>query len=150
MYNRKFLLIIILILLLIPACSKDSNQITESNNNINSNDIIGTWLLKEIKYPSGENEITVLPENEGISMTIKFFESKTGQMITSERGSTDIDDFTWNILGSVIEIIYNNGGWESLRCRLIKGSLQIEYGFETAEDQMVLASYVFDKQTQIQ
>ena len=68
-------------------------------------------------------------------------------MITSERGSTDIDDFTWNILGLVIEIIYDNGGGELLRCRLIKGSLLIEYGFETTDDQMVLASYVFEKET---
>jgi hypothetical protein len=148
MFSKGFLLnIIIFIFLVFTSCTKESDQITESQNVINNNDIIGTWLLKEIKYPSGENEITVLPENTGISMTIKFFETKTGQMITIEKGSTHIDDFTWNILGGVIEVIDDDGDWEPLRCKLIKGNLQIEYGFKTSEDQIVLASYVFKKET---
>ena len=149
MFGKKFLLnIITFIFLIIVACSDESDQITKSQDSISNEDIIGTWQLREIKYPSGENEITVLPENEGISMTLKFFDTKTGQMITIENGSTDIDNFTWNILGTVVEIIYNNGNWEPLRCRLIKGDLQIEYGFETNEDNMVLASYIFDKEIQ--
>ena len=149
MFGKKFLLnIITFIFLVIVACSDESDQITKSQDSISNEDIIGTWQLREIKYPSGENEITVLPENEGISMTLKFFDTKTGQMITIENGSTDIDNFTWNILGTVVEIIYDNGDWEPLRCRLIKGDLQIEYGFETNEDNMVLASYIFDKEIQ--
>ena len=149
MFGKKFLLnIITFIFLIIVACSDESDQITKSQDSISNEDIIGTWRLREIKYPSGENEITVLPENEGISMTLKFFDTKTGQMITIENGSTDIDNFTWNILGTVVEIIYDNGDWEPLRCRLIKGDLQIEYGFETNEDNMVLASYIFDKEIQ--
>ncbi|MEJ2494729.1 MAG: lipocalin family protein [Ignavibacteriaceae bacterium] len=149
MFGKKFLLnIITFIFLIIVACSDESDQITKSQDSISNEDIIGTWQLREIKYPSGENEITVLPENEGISMTLKFFDTKTGQMITIENGSTDIDNFTWNILGTVVEIIYDNGDWEPLRCRLIKGDLQIEYGFETNEDNMVLASYIFDKEIQ--
>ena len=149
MFGKKFLLnIITFIFLIIVACSDESDQITKSQDSISNEDIIGTWQLREIKYPSGENEITVLPENEGISMTLKFFDTKTGQMITIENGSTDIDNFTWNILGTVVEIIYDNGNWEPLRCRLIKGDLQIEYGFETNEDNMVLASYIFDKEIQ--
>jgi hypothetical protein len=149
MFGKKFLLnIITFIFLIIVACSDESDQITKSQDSISNEDIIGTWQLREIKYPSGENEITVLPENEGISMTLKFFDTKTGQMITIENGSTDIDNFTWNILGTVVEIIYDNGDWEPLRCRLIKGDLQIEYGFEPNEDNMVLASYIFDKEIQ--
>ncbi|MEJ2506352.1 MAG: lipocalin family protein [Ignavibacteriaceae bacterium] len=149
MFGKKFLLnIITFIFLIIVACSDESDQITKSQDSISNEDIIGTWQLREIKYPSGENEITVLPENEGISMTLKFFDTKTGQMITIENGSTDIDNFTWNILGTVVEIIYDNGDWEPLRCRLIKGDLQIEYGFETNENNMVLASYIFDKEIQ--
>ena len=149
MFGKKFLLnIITFIFLIIVACSDESDQITKSQDSISNEDIIGTWQLREIKYPSGENEITVLPENEGISMTLKFFDTKTGQMITIENGSTDIDNFRWNILGTVVEIIYDNGNWEPLRCRLIKGDLQIEYGFETNEDNMVLASYIFDKEIQ--
>lgn len=146
MLGKKLLLnIIAFILLIFTACSNEGNQITESQNNINNDDIIGTWLLKEIKYPTGENEITVLPENTGLSMTLKFFDTKTGQMIKMERGSTDIDDFSWNILGSVVEIIDDDGDWESLRCKFANSKLCIEYGFETEEDRMVLASYVFEK-----
>ncbi|MCG6960464.1 hypothetical protein LJE82_11295, partial [bacterium BMS3Abin03] len=79
MFGKKFLLnIITFIFLVIVACSDESDQITKSQDSISTEDIIGTWQLREIKYPSGENEITVLPENEGISMTLKFFDTKTG------------------------------------------------------------------------
>jgi hypothetical protein len=79
-------------------------------------------------------------------MTIKFFDNKTGQLIKFENGSTDIDVFIWNNLGTVLEIIYENGHEELLRCELIESNLHIEYGFETNEGNTVLASYVFEKE----
>ena len=133
--------------LLLNACSEESNQITAPQNNVNNNEIIGTWVLTEIQYHSGGNTITVLPGNIGISMTLKFFDNKTGQLIQIENGSTDIDVFIWNNLGPDVEIIYENGQGEMLRCELIESNLHIEYGFETNEGNIVLASYVFEKET---
>ena len=133
--------------LLLIACSEESDQIIVPQNNINNDEIIGTWLLTEIQYPSSGNTITVLPENNGISMTLKFFDTKTGQMIKFEKGSTNIDVFIWNNLGPVVEIIDEDGDWETLRCELIESNLHIEYGFETNEGNIVLASYVFEKET---
>ena len=133
--------------LLLIACSEESDQITTPQNNVNNDEIMGIWLLTEIQYPSGGNTITVLPENIGISMTLKFFDNKTGQLIKFENGSTDIDVFIWNNLGTVVEIIYENGHEELLRCELIESNLHIEYGFETNEGNIVLASYVFEKET---
>ena len=132
--------------LLLNACSEESNQITAPQNNVNNDEIIGTWVLTEIQYPSGGNTITVLPGNIGISMTLKFFDNKTGQLIQIENGSTDIDVFIWNNLGPDVEIIYENGQGEMLRCELIESKLHIEYGFETNEGNTVLASYVFEKE----
>ena len=148
MHWKKLVLVMaILTFLLLIACSEESNQITAPQNNINNDEIIGTWLLTEIQYPSGGNTITVLPENIGISMTLKFFDTKTGQMIKIENGSTNIDVFIWNNLGSVVEIIDDDGDWEMLRCEFIESNLHIEYGFETNEGNIVLASYVFEKET---
>ena len=132
--------------LLLIACSEESDQITTPQNNVNNDEIMGIWLLTEIQYPSGGNTITVLPENIGISMTLKFFDNKTGQLIKFENGSTDIDVFIWNNLGTVVEIIYENGHEELLRCELIESNLHIEYGFETNEGNTVLASFVFEKE----
>ena len=132
--------------LLLIACSEESDQITTPQNNVNNDEIMGIWLLTEIQYPSGGNTITVLPENIGISMTLKFFDNKTGQLIKFENGSTDIDVFIWNNLGTVVEIIYENGHEELLRCELIESNLHIEYGFETNEGNIVLASFVFEKE----
>ncbi len=147
MYRRKSVLIIAsLTFLLLNACSEESNQITAPQNNVNNDEIIGTWVLTEIQYPSGGNTITVLPGDIGISMTLKFFDNKTGQLIQIENGSTDIDVFIWNNLGSDVEIIYENGQGEMLRCELIESKLHIEYGFETNEGNTVLASYVFEKE----
>jgi hypothetical protein len=147
MYWEKSVLVIAsLTFLLLIACSEESDQITTPQNNVNNNEIIGTWILTEIQYPSGGNTITVLPGNIGISMTIKFFDNKTGQLIQFENGSTDIDVFIWNNLGSDVEIIYENGHGEMLRCELIESNLHIEYGFETNEGNTVLASYVFEKE----
>ncbi len=147
MYWEKSVLVIAsLTFLLLIACSEESDQITTPQNNVNNNEIIGIWILTEIQYPSGGNTITVLPENIGISMTIKFFDNKTGQLIQFENGSTDIDAFIWNNLGPDVEIIYENGHEEMLRCELIESNLHIEYGFETNEGNTVLASYVFEKE----
>ena len=147
MYRQKLVLAMaIFTFLLLIACSEESDQITTPQNNINNDEIIGTWLLTEIQYPSGENTITVLPENIGISMTLKFFDNKSGQLIKFENGSTDMDAFIWNNLGTVVEIIYENGHEEMLRCVLIESNLHIEYGFETNEGNTVLASYVFEKE----
>ena len=148
MYRRKSVLVIAsLTFLLLNACSEESNQITAPQNNVNNDEIIGTWVLTEIQYPSGGNTITVLPGNIGISITLKFFDNKTGQLIQIENGSTDIDVFIWNNLGPDVEIIYENGQGEMLRCELIESNLHIEYGFETNEGNTVLASYVFEKET---
>ena len=148
MYWEKSVLVIAsLTFLLLIACSEESDQITTPQNNVNNNEIIGTWILTEIQYPSGGNTITVLPENIGISMTLKFFDNKMGQLIQFENGSTDIDAFIWNNLGTVVEIIYENGHEEMLRCELIESNLHIEYGFETNEGNTVIASYVFEKET---
>lgn len=147
MYREKSVLIIAsLTFLLLIACSEKSDQITTPQNNVSNDDIIGTWVLTEIQYPSGGNTITVLPENIGISMTLKFFDNKTGQLIQFENGSTNIDAFIWNNLGSDVEIIYENGQGEMLRCELIESNLHIEYGFETNEGNIVLASFVFEKE----
>ena len=147
MYRRKSVLVIAsLTFLLLNACSEESNQITAPQNNVNNDEIIGTWVLTEIQYPSGGNTITVLPGNIGISMTLKFFDNKTGQLIKFENGSTNIDAFIWNNLGPDVEIIYENGQGEMLRCELIESNLHIEYGFETNEGNTVLASYVFEKE----
>lgn len=147
MYFEKIIPVItILIFLLLIACSKESDQISAPQNNINNDEIIGTWLLTEIQYPSGGNTITVLPENNGISMILKFFDNKTGQMTKFENGSTIIDVFIWNMLGSIVEIVDEDGDWEPLRCELIKRNLHIGYGFETNEGNIVLASYIFQKQ----
>ncbi len=148
MHWKKLVLVMaILTFLLLIACSEESDQITTPQNNVNNDEIIGTWLLTEIQYPSGGNTITVLPENIGISMTLKFFDTKTGQMIKIENGSTNIDVFIWNNLGPVVEIIDDDGDWEMLRCEFIESNLHIEYGFETNEGNIVLASYVFEKET---
>jgi hypothetical protein len=148
MYWKKLVLVMTnLTFLLHIACSEESDQITTPQNNVNNNEIIGTWILTEIQYQSGGNTITVLPENIGISMILKFFDTKTGQMIKIENGSTNIDVFIWNNLGQVIEIIDEDGDWEMLRCALIESNLHIEYGFETNEGNVVLASYVFEKET---
>jgi hypothetical protein len=147
MYRQKLVLVMaIFTFLLLIACSEESNQITAPQNNVNNDEIIGTWLLAEIQYPSGGNTITVLPENIGISMTLKFFDNKSGQLIKFENGSTDMDAFIWNNLGTVVEIIYENGHEEMLRCELIESNLHIEYGFETNEGNTVLASFVFEKE----
>ncbi len=147
MYWKKSVLVMaIFTFLLLIACSEESDQITAPQNNVNNDEIIGTWLLTEIRYPSGENTITVLPGNIGLSMTLKFFNNKTGQLIQFENGSTDIDVFIWNNLGTVVEIIYENGHEEMLRCELIESNLHIEYGFETNEGNTVLASFVFEKE----
>ena len=147
MYIKKIVPVItILIFLLLIACSKESDQISAPQNNINNDEIIGTWLLTEIQYPSGGNTITVLPENNGISMTLKFFDTKTGQMTKFENGSTIIDVFIWNMLGSIVEIVDEDGDWEPLRCELIESNLHIGYGFETNEGNIVLASYIFQKE----
>jgi hypothetical protein len=79
-------------------------------------------------------------------MTLKFFDNKTGQLMQFENGSTNIDAFIWNNLGPDVEIIYENGQGEMLRCELIESNLHIEYGFETNEGNTVLASYVFEKE----
>ncbi len=147
MYRQKSVLFMAtLTFLLLNACSEESNQITAPPNNVNNDEIIGTWVLTEIQYPSGGNTITVLPGNIGISMTLKFFDNKTGQLIQIENGSTDIDVFIWNNLGSDVEIVYENGHGEMLRCEFIESNLHIEYGFETNEGNTVLASYVFEKE----
>ena len=147
MYLEKSVLIMAsLTFLLLIACSKESDQLTTPQNNVSNDDIIGTWVLTEIQYPSGGNTITVLPENIGISITLKFFDNKTGQLIEFENGSTDIDVFIWNNFGTAIEIIYENGHGEMLRCELIESNLHIEYGFETNEGNIVLASFVFEKE----
>ena len=147
MYLEKSVLIMTsLTFLLLIACSKESDQLTTPQNNVSNDDIIGTWVLTEIQYPSGGNTITVLPENIGISITLKFFDNKTGQLIEFENGSTDIDVFIWNNFGTAIEIIYENGHGEMLRCELIESNLHIEYGFETNEGNIVLASFVFEKE----
>jgi len=147
MYRQKLVLAMaIFTFLLLIACSEESDQITTPQNNVNNDEIMGIWLLTEIQYPSGGNTITVLPENIGISMTLKFFDNKTGQLIKFENGSTDIDVFIWNNLGTVVEIIYENGHEELLRCELIESNLHIEYGFETNEGNIVLASFVFEKE----
>ena len=101
--------ITIIFFLSLTACSEEGYQITAPQNNINNDEIIGIWSLTEIQYPSSGNTITVLPENIGISMTIKFFDTKTGQMTKFENGSTSIDVFIWNILRSVVEIIDEDG-----------------------------------------
>ncbi len=120
MYRQKLVLVMaIFTFLLLIACAEESNQITTPQNNVNNDEIMGTWFLTEIQYPSEGNTITVLPENIGISMTIKFFDNKTGQLIQFENGSTDIDVFIWNNLGTVLEIFYENGHEELLRCALI-------------------------------
>ena len=147
MYRQKLVLAMaIFTFLLLIACSEESDQITTPQNNINNDEIMGIWLLTEIQYPTGGNTITVLPENIVISMTLKFFDNKTGQLIKFENGSTDIDVFIWNNLGSDVEIIYENGHGEMLRCALIESNLHIEYGFETNEGNIVLASFVFEKE----
>ena len=147
MYRQKLVLAMaIFTFLLLIACSEESDQITTPQNNINNDEIMGIWLLTEIQYPTGGNTITVLPENIGISMTLKFFDNKTGQLIKFENGSTDIDVFIWNNFGTVVEIIYENGHEELLRCELIESNLHIEYGFETNEGNIVLASFVFEKE----
>jgi hypothetical protein len=147
MYRQKLVLAMAtLTFLLLIACSEESDQITTSPNNVNNDDIIGTWLLAEIQYPSGGNTITVLPENIGISMTLKFFDNKTGQLIQFENGSSDIDVFIWNNLGPDVEIVYENGHGEMLRCEFIESNLHIEYGFETNDGSTVLASFVFEKE----
>ena len=147
MYRQKLVLVMtIFTFLLLIACSEKSNQITAPQNNVNNDEIMGTWLLTEIQYPSEGNTITVLPENIGISMTLKFFDNKSGQLIKFENGSTDMDAFIWNNLGTVVEIIYENGHEEMLRCELIESNLHIEYGFETNEGNTVLASFVFEKE----
>ena len=147
MYRQKLVLVMtIFTFLLLIACSEESDQITTPQNNINNDEIMGIWLLTEIQYPTGGNTITVLPENIGISMTLKFFDNKTGQLIKFENGSTDIDVFIWNNLGTVVEIIYENGHEELLRCELIESNLLIEYGFETNEGNIVLALFVFEKE----
>ena len=138
--------ITILSFLSLTSCSEEGNQITTPQNNINNDEIIGTWLLAKIQYPSGGNTITVLPENNGLSMTLKFFDTKTGQIIKFENGATNNEVFIWNILGSVVEIIDKDGDWEPLRCELIESNLHIEYGFETNEGNIVLASYIFQKE----
>jgi len=147
MYRQKLVLAMaIFTFFLLIACSEESNQITAPQNNVNNDEIMGTWLLTEIQYPSEGNTITVLPENIGISMTLKFFDNKSGQLIKFENGSTDMDAFIWNNLGTVVEIIYENGHEEMLRCELIESNLHIEYGFETNEGNIVLASFVFEKE----
>ena len=148
MYRQKLVLAMaIFTFLLLIACSEESDQFTTPQNNVNNDEIIGTWVLTEIQYPSGGNTITVLPENIGISMTLKFFDNKTGQLIKFENGSTNIDAFIWDNLGPDVEIIYENGQGEMLRCELIESNLHIEYGFETNEGNTVLASYVIEKET---
>jgi hypothetical protein len=147
MYRQKLVLAMaIFTFLLLIACSEESDQITTPQNNVSNDDIIGTWVLTEIQYPSGGNTITVLPGNIGISMTLKFFDNKTGQLIQFENGSTDIDAFIWNNFGTAIDIIYENGHEETLRCEFIESNLHIEYGFETNEGNIVLASFVFEKE----
>ena len=142
-WNKIFTAIAILTFLLHAACSEESNQIATPLNNDN---LIGTWLLTEIKYPSNGNIIIVLPGDIGLSMTLKFFETKTGQMTKFEKGVTRIDIFMWNVLGPVVELVNGDGDWETLRCEFIESDLCIENRFETNEGNFVLASYVFEKE----
>ncbi|MGB5849517.1 MAG: hypothetical protein WBH40_13575 [Ignavibacteriaceae bacterium] len=149
MYRRKLVsVIVILIFFLVIACTEKSVQITAPLNNINNDEIIGTWVLTKIRYQSGGNNITVLPEQNGISMTLKFFDTNTGQMTKFENGSTNIDVFIWNKLGSVVEIIDEDSNWETLKCELCENILLLEYGFEIEEGEIVLASFVFEKDRQ--
>jgi hypothetical protein len=132
--------------LFLTACSEESDLIITPQNDIsNENKIIGTWLLTEIQYPSNGNTIKVLPGDFGISMTLKFFENKMGQMIRIEKGSTRVDVFTWNVLGPVVEVVDEDGDWETLRCEFIDGDLCIEHGFETLDGELVIATFVFEK-----
>lgn len=146
MYLYKILFVIqILIFLFFSACSEKNDSVTSSQNILSYDEVIGTWLLVEINYPSNGNTVTVTPSNIGLSMTLKFFDTKSGQIISIENGSARVDDFYWNISGSVVEIIDDEGKWESLRCNFSEGKLCIEYGFEPSEGNLVLASFVFEK-----
>ncbi|MHA2278776.1 MAG: hypothetical protein ACXAC2_23605 [Candidatus Kariarchaeaceae archaeon] len=67
-------------------------------------------------------------------------------MAKFKKGATRIDIFMWNILGSVVELIDEDGDWEALRCEFIEGDLCIESGFETEGSNTVNATYVFEKE----
>jgi hypothetical protein len=146
-WHKLVSVLTIITFICLTACSEESDLTTTPQNNLNiDEEIIGTWLLKEIQYQSNGNTIKVLPGDFGISMTLKFFDNKTGQMINIEKGSTRIDIFKWNILGSVVEIVDEDGDWEQLRCEFIEGNLCIEHGFETDEGLTVIASFVFQNE----
>jgi hypothetical protein len=146
-WNKSVPALTIITFLFLIACSEESDLNTTPQNNLNNDEeLIGTWMLTEIQYPSDGNTIKVLPGEFGLSMTLKFFDNKKGQMINIEKGSTRIDSFIWNILGPVVEIFNEDGDWETLRCEFIEGNLCIEHGFEPDEGNTVIALYVFSKE----
>jgi hypothetical protein len=128
------------------TCSNEDGTITAPVTSIKSDDIVGTWSLFQIEYLKGDSTVIISPEEEAISITFKFWENKTGLLLEIEKGTTEIHNFQWNVIGATITFVWEDREPEYITCDVLDDTLCIDYSFRTPTGEIVLASYIFQKE----
>jgi hypothetical protein len=139
----KNIFITSLAVFMLIACSDEVETINGPAVSLSPDDIVGTWTLSEINYPEGDSLVIRYPEEDIISITFKFWENKTGQMLEFETGVTDIENFQWSVNGNSIVFMWENSDVENILCHLTEDTLCFKYSFNTPTGEIVLATYIF-------